>query len=110
MVFNKQSRTVILVNANVKFGTLCIDANTNRPSKNNIGAARTPKSGEIVINTMRYRRIDTVKRLVDFPIPTLNIPTKLNFLHLPVSEIESGEDFKGQGHYRKVKGQIKATS
>ena len=27
----------------------------------------------------------------------------INFLYLTVSEIQPGEDFKGQGHYSKVK-------
>ena len=31
----------------------------------------------------------------------------MNFLHLTVSEIWPGQDFQGQGHYSKVKGQIK---
>ena len=31
----------------------------------------------------------------------------INFLHLTVSEIYHGQDFIGQGHYGKVKGQIK---
>ena len=31
----------------------------------------------------------------------------INFLHLTVSEIQPGQDFIGQGHYSKVKGQIK---
>ena len=30
----------------------------------------------------------------------------INFLHLTVSEIQPGQDFIGQGHYSKVKGQI----
>ena len=33
----------------------------------------------------------------------------INFLHFMVSEILSGQNFKGQGHYGKVKGQIKVT-
>ena len=33
----------------------------------------------------------------------------INFLHLTVSEIQPGQDFIGQGHYGKVKGQIKVT-
>ena len=37
------------------------------------------------------------------PLPTIN------FLHFTVSEILSGQNFKGQGHYSKVKGQIKVT-
>ena len=31
----------------------------------------------------------------------------INFLYLTVSEIYPGQDFIGQGHYSKVKGQIK---
>ena len=31
------------------------------------------------------------------------------FLHLTVSEILPGQDFIGQGHYSKIKGQIKVT-
>ena len=45
---------------------------------------------------------------------TYNTPTmslsSINFLHLTVSEIWYGQDFIGQGHYSKVKGQIKVTS
>ena len=37
------------------------------------------------------------------PLPTIN------FLHFTVSEIIYGQNFKGQGHYGKVKGQIKVT-
>ena len=33
----------------------------------------------------------------------------INFLHLTVSEIYPGQDFIGEGHYGKVKGQIKVT-
>ena len=33
----------------------------------------------------------------------------INFLHLTVSEIQPGQNFIGQGHYSKVKGQIKVT-
>ena len=29
--------------------------------------------------------------------------TSINFLHLTVSEIQPGQDFKGQGHFGKVK-------
>ena len=36
--------------------------------------------------------------------------SRINFLHLTVSEIQPGQDFIGQGHYGKVKGQIKVTS
>ena len=33
----------------------------------------------------------------------------INFLHCTVSEILPGQNFKGQGHYGKVKCQIKVT-
>ena len=33
----------------------------------------------------------------------------INFLHLMVSEIYPGQGIIGQGHYGKVKGQIKVT-
>ena len=33
----------------------------------------------------------------------------INFLHITVSEIWPGQDFIGQGHYGKVKGQFKVT-
>ena len=33
----------------------------------------------------------------------------INFLHLMVFEIWPGQDFQTQGHYGKVKGQIKVT-
>ena len=36
-------------------------------------------------------------------------PPSNNFLHLTVSEIQPGQDFIGQGHYGKIKGQIKVT-
>ena len=39
----------------------------------------------------------------------MSIPST-NFLHFTVSEIWPGQDFIGQGHYGKVKGQIKVTS
>ena len=35
--------------------------------------------------------------------------SSINFLHLMVPEYKPREDFKGQGHYRKVKGEIKVT-
>ena len=35
-----------------------------------------------------------------------NVPS-INFLHLTVSEIQPAQEFIGQGHYGKVKGQIK---
>ena len=38
----------------------------------------------------------------------MSLPS-INFLHLTVSEICAGQDFIGQGHYSKVKGQIKVT-
>ena len=33
----------------------------------------------------------------------------INFLYHPVSEIQPRQDFTGQGHYSKVKAQIKVT-
>ena len=36
-------------------------------------------------------------------------PPSINLLHFTVSEILSGQNFEGQGHYSKVKGQIKVT-
>ena len=39
------------------------------------------------------------------PLP-VSLPS-INFLHLTVSEIYPGQDFYTQGHYGKVKGQIK---
>ena len=38
----------------------------------------------------------------------MSLPT-INFLHFTVSEILPGLNFKGQGHYGEVKGQIKVT-
>ena len=38
--------------------------------------------------------------------PPMSLPS-INFLHLTVYEILPGQDFIGQGHYGKVKGQIK---
>ena len=38
----------------------------------------------------------------------MSLPS-INFLHLTVSEIYPGQDFIGQGHYSKVKGQTKVT-
>ena len=38
----------------------------------------------------------------------ISLPS-INFLHLTVSEILSGQDFICGGHYGKVKGQIKVT-
>ena len=35
--------------------------------------------------------------------------SSINFLHLTFSEISPGQNFIGQGHYGKVKGQIKVT-
>ena len=35
--------------------------------------------------------------------------SSVNFLHLMVSEIKLIQDFGGQGHYAKIKGQIKVT-
>ena len=40
--------------------------------------------------------------------PPMSLPG-INFLHLMVSEIWPEQDFKGQGHYGKVKCQIKVT-
>ena len=42
--------------------------------------------------------------------PLTNVPTKYQLLCLTVSETYPGQDFKGQSHYNKVKGQIKVTS
>ena len=36
----------------------------------------------------------------------MSLPS-INFMHLTVSEIWPGQDFIGQGHYGKFKGQIK---
>ena len=33
----------------------------------------------------------------------------VNLLHLTDSKMKSGQDFNGQGHYSKLKGQIKVT-
>ena len=38
----------------------------------------------------------------------MSLPT-INFLDFTVSEILPGQNFKGQGHYSKVKCQIKVT-
>ena len=38
----------------------------------------------------------------------MSLPT-IKFLHFTVSEILPGQNFKGQGHYGKVKCQIKVT-
>ena len=35
--------------------------------------------------------------------------SSINFVHLTVSEILPGQDFIGQGHYDKVKVQIRVT-
>ena len=37
----------------------------------------------------------------------MSLPS-INFLHLTVSEIWPGQNFIGQGHYGKVKGQIRS--
>ena len=39
---------------------------------------------------------------------TMSLPG-INFLHLMVAELYPGQDIIGQGHYGKVKGQIKTT-
>ena len=36
----------------------------------------------------------------------MSLPS-IKFLHCMISEIQPGQDFTGQGHYDKVKGQIK---
>ena len=41
--------------------------------------------------------------------PTSVSVLSIHFLHLTVSEISPGQDFIGQGHYGKVKGQINVT-
>ena len=38
--------------------------------------------------------------------PEISLPS-ITFLHLTVSEILPAQDFIGQGHYGKIKGQIK---
>ena len=38
----------------------------------------------------------------------MSLPS-INFLHRKVSEISPGQDFIGQVHYGKIKGQIKVT-
>ena len=40
--------------------------------------------------------------------PPMSLPS-INFLHLTVTEIQPIQDFIGQGHYGKAKGQIKVT-
>ena len=41
--------------------------------------------------------------------PLSNVFTMFQLPPPYVSEIEPGQDFKGQGHYGKLKGQIKVT-
>ena len=41
--------------------------------------------------------------LQPMPLPSID------FLHLMISEIYLGQDYINQGHYSKVKGQIKVT-
>ena len=41
--------------------------------------------------------------------PYLISLTSINFLHLTDSKIHHRQDFKGQGHYGKIKSQIKVT-
>ena len=43
--------------------------------------------------------------LHSYNLQPMSLPT-INFLHLTVSEIQPGQEFKGQGHYDIVKGQI----
>ena len=43
-----------------------------------------------------------------YPPQPMSLPN-INFLHLTVSEIYPGQDFQTQGHYGKVKRQIKVT-
>ena len=43
------------------------------------------------------------------PPPPPMFLSSINFLHLKVSEIKPGQYFISQGHYNKVKGQIKVT-
>ena len=51
----------------------------------------------------------TVLNLHQKTDPKLQQDSSINFLHLTVSEIYPIQDFIGQGHYGKVKGQIKVT-
>ena len=37
----------------------------------------------------------------------MSLPS-INFIHLTVSKIQPGQDFIGQGHYSKVKGQLRS--
>ena len=39
---------------------------------------------------------------------TISLPN-INFLHLTVCEIQPGQHFQTQGHYGKVKSQMKVT-
>ena len=47
-------------------------------------------------------------RIMVWMLLPMSLPS-INFLHLTVSEIKPGQDFIGQGHYSKVKGQINVT-
>ena len=38
-----------------------------------------------------------------------NPKASINFLHFTICEIQPGQYFQSQGHYDKVKGQIKVT-
>ena len=85
---------------------------TNVPSKYQLP---TPHSFRDIAQTRFYRSSlwqgqrsnqgQTMTLHTYTPQP-MSLPS-INFLHLTVSEIQPGQDFKGQGHYSKVKGQIK---
>ena len=48
----------------------------------------------------------TVLNLYQKTDPKVQQDSSINFLYLTVSKIYPRQDFKGQGHYGKVKGQI----
>ena len=50
----------------------------------------------------------TARRCIPTNPQPMSLPN-INFLYLTVSEIQPRQDFIGQGHYGKVKGQIKVT-
>ena len=60
-------------------------------------------------NSKMRALISKLKTMIHTYYPeAMSLPT-INFLHFTVSEILPGQYFIGQGHYGKVKDQIKVT-
>ena len=72
---------------------------TRNPPKNSIRDARTPQSGEIVFNTMRYRSSETVQRSGYFQSSVSYIKLQIMYKYRKLDWANSAPTYPQTGHH-----------